>query len=183
MQRLRVLVLFATMSIAGSAQGLRQEVSVGAGALSPLSGFIADGRTTGFDLRVGYQLRLKNHIGAELGWTGAWPSRTEFGRDFDQVVRDRLQLVDYGVRGIVPVARDRVELSAGIGGGYIWYDQGPSNSYLNSSLLQYSGRVAAPLNSRRRLWIGVTFRAWRDLGRPTQQWLSTTGDLTYRFGR
>ena len=182
MRWLSALVAFATLSVAASAQGLRQEVTVGAGALSPLSGFIADGRTTGFALRAGYQLRLKNHIGAEVGWTGAWPNRTEFGRYFDQVVLDRLQLVDYGLRGIVPVAGDRAELSAGVGGGYIWYDQGSSNSYLNGSLLQYSGRVAAPLNSRRRLWIGITLRVWRDLGRPTQQWLSTTGDLTYRFG-
>ena len=183
MRWLKTIVAFAALSVAGLAQGLRQEVSVGAGALSPLSGYKAEDHTDGFDLRVGYQLRWKRHIGAEVGWTGAWPSRTEFGRDFEQMVRDRLQLVDYGLRGIVQIARDRVELSAGVGGGYIWYDQGSSNSYLNGSLLQYSGRVAAPLNSRRRLWVGVTVRVWRDLGRPTQQWLSTSGDLTYRFGR
>jgi hypothetical protein len=180
---LRTLIVMATVSIAGSAQGLRQEMNVGAGALLPLSGFKAEEYTAALDLRVGYQLRLRKYLGAEMGWTGAWPSRTDFGRDFDQLVRDRLQLVDYGVRGIVPVARDRAELSAGVGGGYIWYDRGSSNSFLNGSLLQYSGRVAAPLNSRRRIWIGMTFRVWRDLGRPTQQWLSTTGDVTYRFGR
>jgi hypothetical protein len=180
---LRTLIVMATVSIAGSAQGLRQEMNVGAGALLPLSGFKAEEYTAALDLRVGYQLRLRKYLGAEMGWTGAWPSRTDFGRDFDQLVRDRLQLVDYGVRGIVPVARDRAELSAGVGGGYIWYDRGSSNSYLNGSLLQYSGRVAAPVNPRRRIWIGITFRAWRDLGRPTQQWLSTTADVTYRFGR
>jgi len=183
MHWLRTLFVYATVSIAGSAQGVRQEISFGAGALSPLSGFKAEDHTTGFELRVGYQLRLRKHLGAEVGWTGAWPSRTEFGRDFDQVVRDRLQLVDYGVRGIVPVARDRAELSAGVGGGYIWYDQGSSNSYLNGSLLQYSGRVTAPVTPRRRFWVGITLRVWRDPGRPTQQWLSTTADLAYRFGR
>jgi len=50
-------------------------------------------------------------------------------------------------------------------------------------LLQYSGRVTAPVTPRRRFWVGITLRVWRDPGRPTQQWLSTTADLAYRFGR
>jgi hypothetical protein len=180
---LRSLTLFATLSSAAFAQGFRQDLSVGAGVLSPLSGYKADDHNAGPSLRIGYEIRLKKHIGAEAGWTGAWPTRTEFGRDFDMVVRDSFKLLDYGLRGVIPIAGDRAELSAGVGGGYIRQGQGPSESFRNDVLLQFSGRVTAPVGAQHRLRAGITVRAWRDLGRSTQQWLSTTGDLTYRFGR
>jgi hypothetical protein len=142
----RSLFVIVMSCSAVSAQDIGHELSLGVGGLFPVSGYKATAYATGPALRVAYELRFKRHIGAELGWTGAWPNQ--------DAARHQLQLVDYGLRGILPIAADRAELSAGVGGGYIWYDRGYSNSYLNGSLLQYSGRVAAPLNSRRRLWIG-----------------------------
>lgn len=164
--------LLAILCGAGSAQSVLHELSVGAGGLFPVSGYKTDSYATGPALRAGYQLRVKKHIGAEVGWTGTWPNQ--------EAVRHQLQFIDYGLRGIVPVARDRAELSAGIGGGYVVYDQRYPNS--DAALLQFSGRVAAPVDARRSFWVGITFRMWRDLGRPTQQWLTTTGELTYQFG-
>lgn len=77
---------------------------------------------------------------------------------------------------------DRVELSVGSGGGYIWYDRGFENSFLDSALLQYSGKATFAFDHRKRFRLGFTVRTWRDLGRPTQQWLSTTGSVVYGIG-
>jgi hypothetical protein len=91
-----------------------------------------------------------------------------------------VSFLDYGLRGIVPVAAGRVELSAGLGGGYIWY--GPDDSYYNGSLLQYSGKATVAIDHHKHFRVGFTIRTWRDLGRPTQQWLSTTLSVVYGLG-
>jgi hypothetical protein len=116
---------------------------------------------------------VKQYLGAEVGWTCTWPNQ--------ETVRHQLQFVDYGLRGIVPIAADHAEFSAGLGGGYVLYDQRYPN--MDAALLQFSGGLAIPIDAQRRCWVEITFRVWRDLGRPTQQWLTTTGELTYRFGR
>jgi len=183
MRWLGSLAVFTTLCSAGFAQRFQQDLSIATGILSPLSGYKADDHHTGPAFRIGYEIRLKRYISGEVGWTGAWPTRTEFGRDFDIIVRDSFKLVDFGLRGVMPIAGNRAEVSAGVGGGYIWQRRGPSESFLNDSLLQFSGRVTAPVGARHRFRTGITVRVWRDLGRSTQQWLSATGDLTYRFGR
>lgn len=96
--------------------------------------------------------------------------------------RDGLKLLDYGVRGVLPLAADRVELSIGIGGGHIWYSRESGDSYFNDALLQYSGKATVALDSSKRFRIGLTIRAWRDVGRPSQQWLSTGAIVSYGFG-
>ena len=53
------------------------------------------------------------------GWTGSWlpgTSCTKFGCEHPC---GEVGFLDYGLRGIVPAAAGRVELSAGLGGGYI----------------------------------------------------------------
>jgi len=74
-----------------------------------------------------------------------------------------------------------VELSAGLGGGYVWF--GPDNHYYNGSLLQYSGRATGGCRSSPALSRGLTVRTWRDTGSPIQQWLSTTVSVVYGFGK
>ncbi len=98
--------------------------------------------------------------------------------------RENFRLLDYGLRGILPLAGGRVELSAGLGGGYVLHPFGYSGPYgPNQSLFQYSGKAAIAVDHAGRIRISFGVRTWRDLGRPTQQWLSTTAGVSYGFGR
>jgi hypothetical protein len=39
------------------------------------------------------------------------------------------------------------------------------------------------IDRAKHFFIGATMRYYRDLGRPTPEWVSVTGDVGYRFGR
>jgi hypothetical protein len=121
-------------------------------------------------------------VGAEARFTEAWPSGivtcNRFGCEYS---REPLKLLDYGVRGVAPLGDGRVELSAGLGGGYVWHKYPYYGQ--NEALLQYSGKASIALDHQRRWRAAFAIRAWRDLGRPTQQWLSTSGGITLTLGR
>ena len=87
----------------------------------------------------------------------------------------QFQLLDYGIRGVAPVAGGRLELSVGLGGGSIWHSSIDFPDRPNQALFQYSGKIAfAPVwDAPASLW-----RTWRDLGRQTEQWLSTTAGIS-----
>jgi hypothetical protein len=161
----------------------RHNFELAAGSVVPLAGYKATSFSPGPAFRSGYELRLIPHLAAEAGWTGSWLPGTSCSRYGCTHPREDMKFLDYGLRGIIPLAADRIELSAGLGGGYIWYDRGFESSFLNSALLQYSGKATLALDRRKRVRLGITFRTWRDLGRPTQQWLSATGGIAYGFGR
>jgi hypothetical protein len=123
-------------------------------------------------------------LGAEAGFTEGLPVGTDtcerLGCTYSH---QNLILLDYGLRGVVPLAAGRVELSIGLGGGYVWHQNGYSGPYgTNQALFQYSGRAALALDRRRRVSVGLTVRAWRDTGSPTQQWLATTCGIIVGFG-
>ena len=135
----------------------------------------------GAGLRVGYELRLLRHLGAETGFTEVWPiaADTCLGRSTCITSRQFLKLLDYGLRGVAPLAGGRVELSIGMGGAYVWNQW---KTFNNGALVQYSGKAAFARDHKARVRVDFTLRLWRDLGRPTQQWLSTTGGVTVRLG-
>jgi hypothetical protein len=95
-----------------------------------------------------------------------------------------LKLLDYCLRGVAPLAAGRVEFSVGVGGGYVWHQYGFSGLFgSNQPLLQYSGKAAFALDRQGRSRVSLTLRTWRDIGRPTQQWLSTTVGVVVGLGR
>ena len=159
----------------------RHSLEAGGSGVFPISGWKASEYSAGPGLHAGYELRLQKHVAAEAGWTGSWlpgTSCTKFGCEHP---RGKVSFLDYGLRGIFPVAAGRVELSAGLGGGYIWY--GLDDRYYNTPLLQYSGRATVAIDHHQHFRVGFTVRTWRDLGRPTQQWLSTTVSVVYGLGK
>jgi hypothetical protein len=158
----------------------RHSLEVGGSGVFPLSGWKASEYSAGPGLHAGYQLRLWKYVAADAGWTGSWLPGTSCSRYGCTYPRGEVGFLDYGLRGIVPVDGGRVELSAGLGGGYIWF--GPDASYYNSALLQYSGRATVAIDHLKHFRVGFTVRTWRDLGRPTQQWLATTVSLVYGLG-
>ena len=93
--------------------------------------------------------------------------------------RQYLKFLDYGLRGTAPLAGGRLDLSIGAGGGYVWNQW---KTYNNGALFQYSGKATYALDRKGRVRVGFTLRFWRDLGRPTQQWFSTSGSVIVGLG-
>jgi len=185
----RVLYCFVVTTLVGisAAQSgpTRYRLDFGPTGVFPLSGFRTFSDSAGPGWRGGSELRLIKHLGAEAGFTEGWPSgldtcnRVGTGCTYS---RHSLKLLDYGIRGMAPVAGARLELSVGLGGGYIWH---PSIDFLdrpNQALFQYSGKIAFALDRLGRTRFTFAVRTWRDLGRPTGQWLSTTAGISYAFG-
>ena len=179
---LLLAVLCAASALAES-NLVSHNFTVGATALLPASGWKTSEYDPGPAVSASYGLRLHRYVQVEAGYTGGFPRHLQCGRDACLTERKRVSLLDYGLRGILPLHRDRVQLSAGVGGGYIWNDLGSSNSYLNETLFQYSGRASFAVGPARRYRLGTTLRLWRDLGRPTEQWFVVSGDFTWSLGR
>jgi hypothetical protein len=179
-----VFICFFAAVLAAQDDASRHSLEVGGGGVFPLSGWKASEYSVGPALHVGYQLRLQKYVAVEAGWTGSWgPTNVGFcsPKYGCEYLGGEVGFLDYGLRGIVPVAAGRVELSVGLGGGYDWYGNG--YNYFNSALIQYSGRATVAIDRRKHFRVGFTIRTWRDLGRPTQQWLSTTVSLVYGLGK
>jgi hypothetical protein len=175
-----VFICFSAAVLPAQDDPSRHSLEVGGGGVFPLSGWKASEYSAGPALHVGYQLRLQKYLAAEAGWTGSWLPGTSCSRYGCEHPLGEVGFLDYGLRGIAPVAAGRVELSAGLGGGYVWYAN--DYNYFNSALIQYSGRAAVAIDRRTHFRVGFTIRTWRDLGRPTQQWFSTTLSLAYGLG-
>jgi hypothetical protein len=155
-------------------------LEIGGGGVFPLSGYKADQYSAGPAGHAGYELRILRPLGAEAGFTEAGLPGTSCDRFGCTHPRQTLKFLDYGLRGHLMLDDGRIDLSLGLGAGYVWHEY---RSYFgNGPMLQYSGRVAVALDSRKRFRIAVTLRTWRDIGRPTEQWLSTTGSLIFGFG-
>jgi hypothetical protein len=162
----------------------RFDVGIDAAGVFPISGFKAEEYSSGPALRVGGEFRLHRYLALDAGWTSAWLATnydcSRFGCTYSRLGN---QLLDYGVRGVLPLKGGRVELSAGVGGGYIWYNSASGDSYYyNGSLFQYSGKATVALNRNGRWRANLTVRTWRDVGRPVQVWLSTAAGISYGFG-
>ena len=95
--------------------------------------------------------------------------------------RSQITLLTYGVKGILPLASDRLELFAGVGGAYGWNSE--FNGSLNSAFAQASlgGRFA--VDRGHRFWIGTTLRGFNSFGPGRQAWVPLTFDFGIRFGR
>jgi hypothetical protein len=157
----------------------RHNFEIDAGGVFPVGGYLADEYSPGPAGRAGYELRLFRPIGAEVGLTEAGLPGTSCSRFGCEHPRENLRLLDFGLRA--HLTRGRIDLSAGVGGGHIWYGYG--NPYNNSTLLQYSGKATVGLDRVNHFQLAFTVRTWRDVGRPIQQWLSTTAGIVFAFGR
>jgi hypothetical protein len=159
----------------------RHNFEIGGGGVFPLSGYIADEYAAGPAGRAGYELRILKPLGAEAGITEGGLPGTSCDRFGCTHPRETLKFLDYGLRGHIGLPGGRVDLSAGLGGGHVWYEYG--YSFTNVALFQYSVKAAVALDREKHFRLAVTVRTWRDLGRPTQQWVSTMGSLIFGFGR
>jgi hypothetical protein len=186
MKRLPLLSLFFVLS-AGTLPAQipipRANAEIDATGVFPVGGYVTTPYSAGPGLRAGGEIRLTRYLAADAGWTGAWMP-TDYGCNRFGCSNAHLEnmFLDYGLRGVLPIAGGRVELSLGVGGGYIWFNRHSDESYNSGSLFQYSGKAAVALDHGGHWRVDFTVRTWRDLGRPTQQWLSTAAGISYGFG-
>jgi len=102
-----------------------------------------------------YEFGLHKYVAATIG-----VDNLLLNRDVGTFTNwERITLVFFGLRATVPLSEGRVELFAGGGGARFALDQA------------------------QRFRIGPTVRFYRDLDRPTQEWLSLSADFSFRFGR
>lgn len=95
--------------------------------------------------------------------------------------RSQVTLLTYGFKGILPLAADRLELFAGVGGAYGWNSR--FGGYLNSAYGQASVGARVAVDRDHRFWLGTTLRGFTNFGPPGRQaWLPWTFDLGFRFG-
>lgn len=174
-----LLIAFPCMLPAQS----RYKVQLGATGVFPVTGFLADEYSPGPGLRAGGEVRLHRFVAVDAGWTGAWMPGTECSRFGCEHPRYENRLIDYGLRGVIPMSHRGAELSLGVGGGYIWFDRSSFAQYYNSALLQLSVELSVPIGASERFRLESSTRYWRDLGRPIQQWVAIGLGVSYNFGR
>jgi hypothetical protein len=165
----------------------RNTISVGAGGGFPTGGVetFTSAVPSSAAFSASYEFRLFKYFAPEVGVVNLIPS---YIMNFDPNAgppspeRLRVTLLSLGGRGIAPLNHGRLELFAGAAAVYV--------SSSNSALFYYysprwigqvngGGRIA--IDKRRRFWIGPTVRFSRDGGRPSQEWVSLTGDFAFRF--
>jgi hypothetical protein len=173
MERLRLLILASSCTLmAFSQEAGRNTVTIGVGGGFPSGGSFTHGFSDSAAFSASYEFRLFRYLAPEAGVVNLIPN-SQFGTF---ITRERVTLISAGVRGIAPLRRGRIELFAGAGGAH-----GAVASLSSNWLFQVNGGGRVAIDRRHRFWIGPTVRFSRDGGRPTEEWVSLTGDFGFRF--
>lgn len=161
----------------------RSSVTVGIGGGFPAGGYRTDASHNGTWFSAHYEFRVHRFVAAEIGVDN-------FLRGYDNVARvdlpgstERSTFLPIGLRAIAPLDKGRFELFAGTGGGYVWHSFYELRSLPGGNTWLWQVNAGGRVAIGRRFWAGPEVRLYRDLGRPTQEWVSLTGDFGYRFGR
>jgi len=92
--------------------------------------------------------------------------------------RNRVTLVPFGAKAILPLAHGRIELFLGAGGAYAWHSD--YGSYRNGMFAQGSLGARVALDRNRHYWLGTSVRTYTKGNSET--WISWTADFGFRFG-
>ena len=184
MQRFRLPLLTLCFSLLAVGQETgRNTVSIGAGGGFPSGGWRTESFSDSAAFSASYEFRVFKYLAPEVGVVHMIPNMLNNSKYGYFTSRERVTLLSFGARGIAPLRQGRVELFAGAGATHIWSSDYDLAQGFHSPLWLFQiyggGRVA--LDHRHRLWVGPTVRFSRDAGRPTEEWISLTGDFGYRF--
>ncbi|HXJ37998.1 MAG TPA: hypothetical protein VNH18_01900 [Bryobacteraceae bacterium] len=154
---------------------------LGAGGAFPASGYRTGPFHDGASLNAEYELGLHRYVAATLGLDNFVLNLDNVSRLSVTQTRERVTLLPFGLRAIAPLAGGRAELFAGTGAAYLWSSAYDLQNLGGGFLWQLNGGARVALDRAKHWRIGTTARFYRDLGRPTQQWVSLSGDVSYRF--
>jgi hypothetical protein len=141
-------------------------------------------------LSLTYGYRLFPHLTPEAGVETALSIGSEArGANYDFNAHDRYIWVPFGLRAVLPVWRERLELSIGGGGTYEKYSVGsPAESVGFVSREGWGGYalsgVALALDKRRHWWLGTAPRLYfanTNTGHAHDRWLVVNLGLGLRF--
>jgi hypothetical protein len=183
---LRFALALTLLAGAGMAQGLaaRQRATLAFGGAAPATGWKLYPLEPSVALDANYRFMFQRFIGVEAGLVGAWPTVYSFSRFGASPDRTSFVMLPFDLVGVAPLARGRCELFAGFGGGRVWEPGlGESFNPRSAMLLHATGGLSLALDARQRFRLDLRTRLLQDPGRPTQQWVITTGGLSYSFGR
>ncbi len=85
------------------------------------------------------------------------------------------------VRGILPLAKGRVELFAGIGPGYAWNLEG--SPLPSGPIVDAEAGAQLALDKGQRFWLGAGIQYFLNFRHDEQEWLASSASFTFRFGR
>ncbi len=179
------LGIFTTLNtFAADTQFGSSTLTLGVGGAFPASGYRTNAFHNGPSFASDYEFGLHRFVAANIGvenFVLPFDVNSKFGIS---TTRERVTLMPFGLRGIIPLANDRVELLAGTGGAVLWSSEyNLDHPFQRHNILwQLNSGARIAIDRSKHFRIGPTVRYYRDLGRPTQQWISVTGELSFRFG-
>ena len=176
-----VIILALAGTGPSSAQSFfnRSSFTVAATALSPLSGDKVALVDAGAGFSFQYDFRVNRYLAAEAGVQKAWPRDvtgcSRYGCTFE---RASATFTPFGLRGILPLNHDRVQVTAGFGGAYVFRAK-TDRFDAEQWLAQASAGFSLALTREGRFRIGPSVRFYSDLGRPTERWAATSLEFTW----
>lgn len=145
-----------------------------------------------------YEFRVSQYLAVEGGTDVLLPSGVHYGQiasipagtnlvsytcctivGLSYTEQSRVSFLNLGLKGILPLAKDRLELFAGIGGAYEWNSLG---GYLSGVLGQANLGARLAVDRGRRFWLGTSLRGYGSFGRNRQDFVPLTFDVGIRFG-
>jgi len=182
---MRALLLLFGLAVCADAQSeMRNTVTLGGGFAHSV------GTMFGFEsapsVGVTYAYRLLPHVDVEAGIDAALSLGSEArGANYDIKANDRFIWVPFGLKGVLPLRRDRVEVSVGAGGTYEKYSASDSLFVPRNGWGGYASVGAAvALDGRRHFWLGASshlFFVNADRGYAHDRWIVVYVNLGLRF--
>ena len=157
-----LLVLFGSAMFVAAQPEMRNTITLSAG-LAQNAGDNCCGETAP-SIAVGYAYRLFSHLDLEVGIDTTLSLGSEArGANYDFKAEDRFIWIPFGLKGILPLRRDRLEVSIAAGGTYEKYSVGnPATSVGFLSRDGWGGYASAgasmALDRGRHFWLGASPR-------------------------
>jgi hypothetical protein len=186
---MRALLFLFGLTVCADAQlEMRNAVTLSAGLAHNVGAYCCGESAP--NLGLSYAYRLFPHVDVEGGVDTALSLGSEArGANYDFKADDRFLWALFGFRGVLPLRRDRVELSAGAGGAYEKYSVGNPAEFVGFVSRDGWGGYASAgagiaLDGRRHFWLGTSprfFFANTNRGYSHDRWLVLNVRLGWRF--
>lgn len=185
---MRILPFLFALALGGDAQSEMRNTVMFSGGWAHNVGTNCCGDSVP-SVAVTYAYRLLSHVDVEVGLDTTLSLGSEDrGAHYDFKADDRFFWVPFGLRGILALRRDRVEISAAAGGVYEKYFVGSPADDIFVSRDGFGGYssvgAAVALDRRRHFWLGTFPRLYfanTNRGYAHDRWFVLNAGLGLRF--